>query len=717
MAEKNKTFQVYNPDDEIDISEHPDYVDGIRGEKGLQPMGVGDPDGNGGQNSEDVPSCERISGKYTGQLSTGEKITARIDLDGMYPQSCISIEQDENWHIIAEVHTGDDRCLFTKRVVIAQVFYLHPKEQFARKHSLAKGSKIKFSASKLLGQIYKNFMLEFKTIHGVHETVELSFVSQFFDVIDIKVDAVECAGEIFTSYKLDSHPHKPLELEGTQTIKNTFQGVGFDVDLNPDGTVFPMVSMALASSENRNRWSNREMHNAMNEYWLRKPNESKWAMWLLYANLHEKGSGLGGVMFDKNINGLERQGTAVFTKSFISTAPENDPDKDVWRQRMQFWAAIHEIGHGFNLNHPKNKVTDSFWSSSVLQKLQIKNSKNILSFMSYPSEYFGGQENFFSRFRFNFDDSELLFMRHAPRSFVRMGGAARGEDHAFSETNISQFIKLEIFTHGLKSVFRLMELVKLRMKLTNISDQALELENDFLSNPQNFKIFVQHENEAVKQWLPMEREFWEHTEQTLEPSSSITATQTISYTPSGWLIARTGRYLIQAITSWNGVIVKSNVIEIFVKLKFDGEERFAAEFLDEDVARIIHFRGVPSLPDATKKIEDFVNKTDKDNLFFDHPLAIFAEFALVAPKEGDFKHFQSSAWGDHGQAKVSFVEKDLELVTEAYAKWLVKEPKTSLEQISFKTDDIIEGTISALANSEIDKFKFNFLKEELRKRK
>jgi hypothetical protein len=134
-------------------------------------------------------------------------------------------------------------------------------------------------------------------------------------------------------------------------------------------------------------------------------------------------------MFD-DIGPNHRQGTAIFTDSFIQDVPAGDPNPAAWRQRMVFWTVVHEMGHAFNLAHSWQKalgfplVTGNPW-------IPLTNQPEARSFMNYPFNVSGGESAFFSDFRLRFSDEELIFMRHAPRRFVQVGNSDWFVNHAF----------------------------------------------------------------------------------------------------------------------------------------------------------------------------------------------------------------------------------------------------------------------------------------------
>ena len=124
------------------------------------------------------------------------------------------------------------------------------------------------------------------------------------------------------------------------------------------------------------RWSNQEMHDAMQVYWSRFAPKAQWSVWVFFASLHEMGTDLGGIMFD-DIGPNQRQGTAIFGNSFIAQAPRGDPNPAAWVSRMRFWTAAHEMGHAFNLAHAWQKSLGTPW-------IPLNDEPDAFSFMNYP---------------------------------------------------------------------------------------------------------------------------------------------------------------------------------------------------------------------------------------------------------------------------------------------------------------------------------------------
>ncbi|RNC73255.1 MAG: hypothetical protein ED859_00675 [Desulfuromonadales bacterium] len=151
------------------------------------------------------------------------------------------------------------------------------------------------------------------------------------------------------------------------------------------------------------KWSNSELHAGMVKHFSLWQDIPQWKVWLFHAYEHER-AGLLGIMFDQA--GKQRQGCATFYKGLGGTTAQ--------KKRLQLFAAVHELGHSFNLLHSFGK-TDAVPS--------VANRPNALSWMNYPHLYPpGGEPAFWNAFAFQFDDPEVVHLRHAYRNAIVMGG-------------------------------------------------------------------------------------------------------------------------------------------------------------------------------------------------------------------------------------------------------------------------------------------------------
>jgi hypothetical protein len=151
-------------------------------------------------------------------------------------------------------------------------------------------------------------------------------------------------------------------------------------------------------------WTDAELHAAMVRQFSLFADVPQWAVWMFHARLHDKDRGsrrprIYGLMFDQR--GSPRQGCAVFYAGMAGSRHEH--------ARTQLVACVHELGHCFNLLH-----------SSQRSRAQPRSA----SWMTQPDFYPGGATAFWPRFAFQFDDLELVHLRHAFRDHVIMGGSA-----------------------------------------------------------------------------------------------------------------------------------------------------------------------------------------------------------------------------------------------------------------------------------------------------
>ena len=458
------------------------------------------------------------------------------------------------------------------------------------------------------------------------------FQSRYFDPMEFEVDRVENAGPAITRYQTNAHPNHPADLPAeTLSLASVYEQAGFGVDLSVEPGAIPLMEAGADGS-----WSDSEMHNAMITYWSRFADRPQWALWVLYAGQHEMGETLGGVMFD-DIGDNHRQGTAVFTDSFISTPPPGDPAPAEWADRMQFWTAIHEMGHAFNLAHS--------WQKGLVTPMgdpwmPLGNRPEARSFMNYPFNVKGGVEAFFDDFRFRFTEEELLFMRHAPRRFVQMGHSDWFENHGFEEPpepGGSTDWQLQLRPNREVNIYDFLEPVLLELKLTNIGPEPRAVDQYMLAFAHNMTVFVQREGSPLRRWQNMISRCYQPVDTFLASGDSLYGCHNVSCSASGWLIDEPGFYKVQASLELEGRLVVSNILRLYVAPPARPEEnRLAPDYFSEDVGRALVFQGAPALPRAMSTLHDLAARCP------DNPAALHANLALSAPDLRDYKVLDTS---------------------------------------------------------------------------
>lgn len=598
------------------------------------------------------------------------RITVRVDVDRFFPQNRISIEVSRLFpsttaHAIAEVTS--DRCTaMNRRTITANIVYRDGNA------ALIPGTTITFTARRTTGFGYGSYEVTLSGGGITPRKYALAFQSRYFDSVEFEVDQVDNAGTIVTAYDTGSHPTRPATLPAeTLSLASVFQRAGFDVSMSPNSSTIP-TSGAGANGT----WSDTEMHNAMVTYWSRFANKPQWALWVLYAARHDQGQSLGGVMFD-DIGPNHRQGTALFTDSFIQNAPAGDANPAAWRNRMQFWTAVHEMGHAFNLAHSWQKALGTPQGAPGDPWIPLPNQPEARSFMNYPYNVAGGQGAFFGDFAFRFSDDEMVFMRHAPRRFVQMGNSNWFENHGFEAPDPTRETgnwKLSIRPNKAENSYRFLEPVMMELKLANTSGAAAMLDHDLLEDGRHITVFLQREGAALRQWRPMITRCHEPHADKIETGEALYGAHMISTSTDGWLIDEPGFYKVQAAIDMGGEIVVSNVLRLYVAPPVSAEEgAVAGDYFTEDVARVVAFAGAPQLSSAEDVLRRVV-KTCADN-----PAAVHAEVALSNPLLRDFKVLEDG--GKSTEMVIRANAAKVDQAAKAQVAALMKEPEKAADTV------------------------------------
>lgn len=630
-------------------------------------------------------------------------IKVRVDVDRFLPQNRISIEVNRFFpraaaHAIAEVSL--DRCRgFNNRRVEANITYRDGET------SLIPGDRLVFEARRTSGFNYSSYQL---TVIGPGSTTrkyELAFESRFFDPVEFEVDRVANAGKVVTTYATGSHPNRPASLPSeTISLETVYERAGFDVTMSPSTSVIP-TSDAGANGT----WSDSEMHNAMVTFWSRFQDRPQWAMWVLYAAQHDQGPSLGGIMFD-DIGPNHRQGTAIFTNSFIQNAPQSDPNAAAWRRRMVFWTAIHEMGHAFNLAHAWQKALGVQQGAPGDPWIPLANAPESRSFMNYPFRVSGGESSFFSDFRFRFSDDELVFMRHAPRRFVQMGNSNWFVNHGFEapdEMLSSGNWALQIRPNRDANNYRFLEPVNLELKLTNTSGDDVEVEGDLLSDGRHITVLVQRDGGDLKLWRAMVTRCHETHGEELKPGESIYGSHPVSTSTHGWIIDEPGFYKVQAAVDMGGEVLVSNVLRLRVAPpKSEDENQLAQDYFTEDVGRAIAFAGAPALSSANDVLKEVASRCT------DNPAARHAAVALSAPKLRNYKVLQ--AGDDRTGLSISSKAAKVDKGAKAQIKALIDSPIVAAETLGhIRYFECLDHLETAMSDSGDDKGAIRVIKSSI----
>lgn len=514
----------------------------------------------------------------------------RLDVDGRYPQMVVSgtIQGSlrERVHWIASVRSGG------QDHYTGEIWYQDGATAGFPYHRI--DLRVQRSAYPDQRSVTVTFSA---SGNGASRTRTYAYASPHFRSAEFEYDAA--TGETpVTSVQTHAHPNHPSTLPSeTLSIAEVYQRAGFDTERSGDASVVPL-SLAGADA----RWSDAEMHDAMQQYWSLFASRPQWAMWTFFASLHERGPALGGVMFD-DIGPNHRQGTAVFQDAFVSDAPSGDPNPEAWVRRMRFWTAVHEMGHAFNLAHSWQKALGAPWRP-------LQNVPEARSFMNYPFRVRGGAQAFFSNFAYRFDDDELLFLRHAPERFVQQGNADWFDNHGFSQARVrpAPIFRLEVRVNRPQPTFEFMEPVVLEFKLTNTSGRPQVIDAYALADRDAQTIVLKKDGKPARQFAPYAHYLRDEQARVLQPNASMYESVFLGAGANGWDLAEPGLYTVQVALH----LEAEDVVSLPFRLRIAPpksweEERLAQDFFSEDVGRLLTFGGSRLLEhgnDALRAVTD-----------------------------------------------------------------------------------------------------------------
>ena len=452
-------------------------------------------------------------------------------------------------------------------------------------------------------------------------TLTYNFEQAAFREVAFEYDTVSDATAV-TSHNPATHPvHAPTAPTSTLTLESAYARLGIQVTKTGGDSVIPTPP---------GTWSDQEMHDAMQAHWSRWADAPQWAIWVLFARLHDQGTGLGGIMFD-DIGVAQRQGTSIFSGSFIAQPPAGEANPGAWVERMKFWTAMHEIGHSFNLAHSWQKSLGTAW-------VPLANEPSALSYMNYPFNYPGGLDTFFAAFDYGFSPDELLFLRHAPERYVRMGAEPWFSNHGFEQEAFDQLraaatgpLELEVRVHR-ETSFEFLEPVVAELRLKNVSSTPMVIDANALRGD-GLAIVVSKEGGETKRWLPFARYCMAPAPQVLQPGDAIYESVFLSAGTGGWLVSEPGTYTVYAVTESDaGAGALSKPMKIVVERPTDDDaERLADDVFTKEVAHTLAFGGSRVLTGANETLQQVAEQLP------DSRAAVHANSVLGAPKMSDGK--------------------------------------------------------------------------------
>lgn len=370
------------------------------------------------------------------------------------------------------------------------------------------------------------------------------------------------------------------------------------------------LPLQLAGADRK--WTNSELHFAMTRHFSKRTVEPAWRVYLLAATAHEDPR-VRGIMFDSD----KRQGCAVFHDAVGSGGTGNPATL-----RAMLRTYVHELGHCFNLYHSHMKD---------LMHPPAPNRLDALSWMHYPDNFVGasgsGAAAYWRAFPFQFDDDELVHLRHGFRDAVVPGGKAFGLGAAdvdpaiFAEPIADESgLALEIRGPG-QYLLGTPVVVEFKLSLTDMRGRTV---NASIHPNHGFtQLGIARSGSSTVVYRPMITQCADPELVHLgKDSTAIYASAYVGYGKDGFYFDSPGTYELRAMHSTpEGSRIMSNVLTIRVKAPMDrGEDKLADLFIGDEQGQLFYLLGSDSegLDRGRNALRTAIDEHG------DHPLASYA---------------------------------------------------------------------------------------------
>ncbi len=627
-----------------------------------------------------------VSGLYK-KTAYGRTLEVRLDVDGTYSQMKLSLTLTNTspgtW-IADMASAGNNRwegdVWYRKSQVGAT------NDEMDTVVSLNSGP-----FDKLLAQYGTNSSGAYLDVHFINQGHDYGYwrlpkISDYFRETQLELDHEEGVDRWLT-YDTSSLPRPAGVAAEELSLEKIYGRAGIEITRSSAVNAVPGAGAGANA-----QWSRQELHDAMIANWSRSEGDP-WAMWVFFAKEYENRPGFVtfGIMFD-TIGAHERSGTAIFSQAIADYYPRWTANRNAIIQRHHFRTMIHEIGHAFNLLHSWQKTLGTRWTASVV------NEPNAGSFMNYPRRVAGGADAYWRDFAFRFSDQELLFLRHAPESFVNTGASAFDTNHGETAPTMELMqelsqqddkpatLQLDLRVNKERPVFEFMEPVNIELKLKNISNQAREVNQAILKDIGHMTINITRDRTDTKQYRSYSQVCYADQKITLQPGESLYDNLFLSAGSLGWYIADPGMYEITVAVSaareddQDKEIVSASFSIIVLRPSLQRkreEEKLAQDVFNDDVGRILAFQGSNILGSGNDILHELTDRFPQANA------VTHAEVALEVPKLKDFKTMEF----EDGQNQVKVKDAKLEEASQKLQKVLVDkgaEAANTLGHIGFQ---------------------------------
>lgn len=436
------------------------------------------------------------------------------------------------------------------------------------------------------------------------------FESIYFRTIQIETDRVSDVAAAFVSYNTGSLPSGGTPR--TLSVATAFAEAGIRMQISAAADVVNVVEAGAT-------WNDAELHASMVKHFSLWQDVPQFKVWQLVAKNYDNPSVLG-IMFDQQ--GKHRQGCAVFHGGLGGATAD--------KQRLQLYAYVHELGHCFNLLHS--------WQKSLATPPGV-NRPSSLSWMNYPQMYPAGSAAFWNAFAFQFDDQELVHLRHAFLNNVVMGGSnfAVGsglEDVGKFNPPLEDLSGLRLEISAARS-FALGEPVVIDITL-HATDTRGKAVHPYLHPAAGLvNVAICKPGGKLVAYEPMIDQCVAPQEVAIDPATPISESVFIGYGHDGLYFGQPGMYELRAVyNALDGSQVVSNMLQIRVRSPITAADDEIADLLLNDGAGALFYLQGSDADELRSARDAFDLVIDKHAA---HPLAAYARLAKGANLARNFK--------------------------------------------------------------------------------
>jgi hypothetical protein len=451
-------------------------------------------------------------------------------------------------------------------------------------------------------------------------TYHCNFSSVYFRAVRIETDRVsDVSTPVFSTYNTGSLPSGGTGR--TMSVVSGYAEAGVSMVPTTGSDVIGIGEAGVGA-----KWSNAELHAAMQKHFSLWNDVPQWCVWQLAAQNHDLGTGLYGIMFDQQ--GKQRQGCAVFHAGIGGTTAE--------KLRLQLYTYMHELGHCFNLLHSWQKH---------LATPPVPSRPASLSWMNYPWAFpNGGEAGYWNGFDFRFDNEEIIHLRHGFRNDVIMGGqpfatgSALGREVMPDPIVDESGLQFSISTH--KDSFALGEPVVLELKLQATDTRGRRAHTWLHPNCGMVKVVVSKPSGEVVAYEPMIDHLVGDRQTVLRSSDEIRDSAYIGYGKDGFYFDQPGNYRIRAAyAALDGSQVLSDILKVRVRYPVSEADDELADLLIHDEQGMLFYLMGSDAESLRRGNEAFDLVLDK---YGKHPLATYVRMVKGINAGRKFKTIAST---------------------------------------------------------------------------